>query len=88
MLPYIRRVREATNTHEPCLDLSHVIGVLSVHVNIVFVHAVFLLVFWIMISHIPACTRLAFYKTIVNIFTSDSELKDISELYYWDMGQI
>lgn len=33
---------------------------------------------------IPACTRLAFCETVINIFTNDSEPKDISEFCYFN----
>lgn len=76
-----------TNTHKLCLDLSHVIGSLSVHINDCgFSPCSFLLVFWIRISHIPDHARLTFYKTIINIFTNDLELKDTSEFSYWGHG--
>ena len=38
--------------------------------------------------HIATRLRLAFYKTVINIFINDSELKDISEFCYWGIGQI
>lgn len=75
-LLYLIRLRESANTHEPGLDLPQVVSVLSVRMNDYgFSPRSFLLVVWIMISHMPAYTRLAFYKTVINIFTNDAEPK-------------
>lgn len=84
-LLYLIRLRESANTHEPGLDLPHVVSVLSVLMNDYgFSPRSFLLVVWIMISHIPAYTRLAFYKTIINIFTNDAEPKGMFEFCYFN----
>ena len=84
VLLFVRKVRESANTREPCLHLSSVIGILSVRMNIVLVCAVFLLVFWIMISHIPACTRVRLWvRSLGREYPLVEEMAPHSSILAW-----